>query len=599
MTEKTSDVPDCGDAPWADPRRNLPGHVPPHSHGADDRPIATRAADWSDKHLIWTLTTAIPVLGAGPWVYAALRVNRAKYLANALAYFAWPAVGVFLNFVVVAVVPALVMTQHTAARGPYYLLHLLLLWVCMWAASLVNAQREWKTLLHEEPARPGDKSYALAFLLWLMLGWLGAHRFYTGRWVTGLLYAASFGLFGLGWGFDLLLLIGMVARANRERLARPAPPLDAIPAPSWAADRGPLDVLDFLLRIAFFLAAPFVFVILCVLMNRMELIVLVVAVLVACGLLGNLSRWLERLEAAGKMPLVDDALERVRFFHDFYFEHRPRSFFYYLFFPVTAPVACLISADARREAWMYARLIGMVVAVIVIEQVYSYFSTYPPHLGPGDALQIAFVMNLFTVFTVVVFMIPTITTSFALNLSGQQGKLKGLMILALIVALPAGVLRYYKQFDGVSLASQQLLKMRLKKPSFRQELGESTGMFLTYHAQRMPADGASAFAAHPDLTAKYRRHIAGLTPNDEVNAFTVFTLSLPGESQPWLGVRLWFGLTDPPQLLFVASPNAQLYTQWNDLPPAVQEQFQVIEEYEPENQKRFDLIAKAALIDDA
>lgn len=45
------------------------------------------------------------------------------------------------------------------------------------------------------------------FLLCLFLGWLGIHRFYTGKNLTGLLYLFSWGLFGFGVIFDLIMIL--------------------------------------------------------------------------------------------------------------------------------------------------------------------------------------------------------------------------------------------------------------------------------------------------------------------------------------------------------------------------------------------------------
>jgi len=58
------------------------------------------------------------------------------------------------------------------------------------------------------------KSATIAWLLWLFAGWLGAHRIYLGRWVSGLVYLASFGLFGVGLLIDLFFLPVMVRDAN-------------------------------------------------------------------------------------------------------------------------------------------------------------------------------------------------------------------------------------------------------------------------------------------------------------------------------------------------------------------------------------------------
>jgi TM2 domain-containing membrane protein YozV len=48
------------------------------------------------------------------------------------------------------------------------------------------------------------KSIPVAYALWFFLGVFGAHRFYTGRWVTGLIWLCTFGLAGLGYFFDVL-----------------------------------------------------------------------------------------------------------------------------------------------------------------------------------------------------------------------------------------------------------------------------------------------------------------------------------------------------------------------------------------------------------
>ncbi len=64
-----------------------------------------------------------------------------------------------------------------------------------------------------EHARP-VKDKLLAYVLWFFLGLLGAHRFYLGKWGTGLLWLLTGGIFGVGWLLDLFLTSGMVDRVN-------------------------------------------------------------------------------------------------------------------------------------------------------------------------------------------------------------------------------------------------------------------------------------------------------------------------------------------------------------------------------------------------
>ena len=57
---------------------------------------------------------------------------------------------------------------------------------------------------------PPQKSMLVAYLLWFFFGYLGLHRFYLGRWVTGLIWLFTVGLFGVGWLFDAVWTYFMV-----------------------------------------------------------------------------------------------------------------------------------------------------------------------------------------------------------------------------------------------------------------------------------------------------------------------------------------------------------------------------------------------------
>ena len=53
--------------------------------------------------------------------------------------------------------------------------------------------------------RPKNKW--VAFLLCLLLGCFGAHKFYEGKAGKGILYLFTFGLFGIGWFIDCIVLL--------------------------------------------------------------------------------------------------------------------------------------------------------------------------------------------------------------------------------------------------------------------------------------------------------------------------------------------------------------------------------------------------------
>ncbi|KXJ30541.1 MULTISPECIES: TM2 domain-containing protein [Pseudomonas] len=56
-------------------------------------------------------------------------------------------------------------------------------------------------------------SKVMGYLLWIF-GFLGAHRFYYGKPVTGTLWFCTLGLLGIGWLIDLFLIPAMDREAD-------------------------------------------------------------------------------------------------------------------------------------------------------------------------------------------------------------------------------------------------------------------------------------------------------------------------------------------------------------------------------------------------
>lgn len=51
------------------------------------------------------------------------------------------------------------------------------------------------------------KNKWVAFILCVLFGWCGAHKFYEGKAGMGILYLLTFGLFGIGWFVDCIVLL--------------------------------------------------------------------------------------------------------------------------------------------------------------------------------------------------------------------------------------------------------------------------------------------------------------------------------------------------------------------------------------------------------
>lgn len=66
----------------------------------------------------------------------------------------------------------------------------------------------------------GPIDYSIAWLLQTFVGIFGVHRFYLRKWLTGLLWLVTGGLFLIGWLYDFWTLNGQVDEINRRERIR-------------------------------------------------------------------------------------------------------------------------------------------------------------------------------------------------------------------------------------------------------------------------------------------------------------------------------------------------------------------------------------------
>jgi len=63
-------------------------------------------------------------------------------------------------------------------------------------------------------------SILLGYILWIF-GFIGAHRFYYGKKITGVIWFFTLGLLFIGWIIDLFLIPSMERGAERRYIAGP------------------------------------------------------------------------------------------------------------------------------------------------------------------------------------------------------------------------------------------------------------------------------------------------------------------------------------------------------------------------------------------
>ncbi len=64
----------------------------------------------------------------------------------------------------------------------------------------------------------GPVDYNVTWILLTFLGFFGVHRFYMGKWVTGVIWLLTGGLFLVGYLYDYWTLNEQISELNRERI---------------------------------------------------------------------------------------------------------------------------------------------------------------------------------------------------------------------------------------------------------------------------------------------------------------------------------------------------------------------------------------------
>lgn len=64
----------------------------------------------------------------------------------------------------------------------------------------------------------GQVDYTIAWIFLTFLGVFGIHRFYLGKWGTGLIYLVTSGLLGIGVLYDFWTLNGQVSEVNQRAM---------------------------------------------------------------------------------------------------------------------------------------------------------------------------------------------------------------------------------------------------------------------------------------------------------------------------------------------------------------------------------------------
>ncbi len=82
------------------------------------------------------------------------------------------------------------------------------IWTLIDLIMIINGEftDQYNRPLNHQPVMGGNRSWTTTAFLCLFLGWLGVHRFYNGRVVSGIFQLLTFGGFGIWTLIDLIMI---------------------------------------------------------------------------------------------------------------------------------------------------------------------------------------------------------------------------------------------------------------------------------------------------------------------------------------------------------------------------------------------------------
>jgi hypothetical protein len=201
------------------------------------------------------------------------------------------------------------------------------------------------------------------------------------------------------------------------------------------------ETLDFVLRLAFFGAAPFLIVFAAELFPMTGALIqigLAVAVFFAAEAVRRI---------AGRWRLVEMAVSGLLEFETYYQTHPPRPMLYYAFYPLLFPY-WLAVPEARREFLLFKGYTLATFLFLIASLVYQYGSAFPPELSVRDFLPIAGGTFLAETVVVLMFLMPMATSVVHMHMTRSPRRL-GVLLLVGMVSVGVAAARILRRREPI------------------------------------------------------------------------------------------------------------------------------------------------------
>ena len=426
----------------------------------------------------------------------------------------------------------------------------------------------------EEREEMEQKSIVVAYLLLLLFGMVGAHRFYLRHYRSAVLYALTFGFLGVGVLLDFFLIPWMMRRYRKlaaegkipsewEELARYLKSSDMQRSPKWAQRETALQKIGNFANTSLQILCMFAFPVLLggiALAAWNPIVPLLSFAWFTVFLLGRpLTKAIASQDGWQHVPFLSFFNRNIDQGLGFYFHHAPLSVLGYILYPLWMPFSILANPKRRLESFLFLWIVisGMVfTSDILFYLLYAFDFVYrPPVL---HLLLIEGIVYLGSFLLAMCFSVPVFTSLISFKLRQKNTATKifggwGVFVSAAfcLFLLFGGTWRFWESHQH----AYRRVITRLKVEPERMSIKNSVKAFVSLVPEN--------WAQLPDEELqKYNPVLPNLISKDS-GLYTLSTVISPSGAKALIVKAGHYPL-------MLMDQYRQAYTSWNQLPQAYQ-----------------------------
>lgn len=276
-----------------------------------------------------------------------------------------------------------------------------------------------------------------------------------------------------------------------------------------------MTAIGFVVRLLYFLVAPFVAIAAAAVIPMTGVLVHFVLLLVSFTFIEALRR------SASRYRLVERIARNQLRFEAFYREHPPRMFLYYVCYPLLLPY-WLANRVARQEFALYRNFTSLGVVLLLLFGAADYALHWRPDIGFGKFLGTWIATFILQIFIMIAFLLPLSVTIVGYQLAGDARNVRR-MLIAACLSIGFAILGLTQTRDTlIPFQTVERTRMRSEAAPERAAAAQAaalTSVWQDIRDRRFDLD-AHGWLADP-ARARARAELTRFYRDDEAHAFHI------------------------------------------------------------------------------